>query len=515
MMALDHGGARPVYGNPPGGRADQHRYLFWASGAKPPSGALVTAAAGTQFVMTKLIFGSPGYPIDHLRLHLSGFACTEGGNSPQETVLPGNTTSIDGLWVSVNDGPARRCRFDGSDTAVIASGANGLWTDDLALPVAVPPDSLVTIYTLYHCAPGERQIPVYQIEKHRGERVWGAADAASLAAMIGSLAPSTPSLDTLYGNGGQPAYYGPDMMVAKGWDGRPVVLAVNDSIGERQNDMPQGSDDRRNKGWLRRWLDHPGGRGRIPHFMMGVPGTASRRELSTNATKRWDILQDIVAFNGGKWPMTCVIDQLGTNDHQTSYATMKADWSGLITRIRARFPAIPVIAVGTSLRTSASTDNYRTAASQTLHANNANYRLLDADKALGMDGLLQGFVDLYGRAYQQTGDRWPDTMFTSSLAAPAGTDGGTGYTSIQLTDAPLPGDLLRWGSNGVQLALVVDCTGTAGNWLVTLDRNTNVAIAAAGSPVYAPATADGTHPYRREIARMAAAVPQSDKMRLR
>lgn len=56
-----------------------------------------------------------------------------------------------------------------------------------------------------------------------------------------------------------------------------MVLAVNDSIGERQNDSPQSADARRNKGWLRRWLDDSGGRGRIPHFLMGVPGAASRR----------------------------------------------------------------------------------------------------------------------------------------------------------------------------------------------------------------------------------------------
>jgi hypothetical protein len=150
MTMLDAGGARPLYGNRPGGRIDLDRYLFWASGAKPPSGALVTAATGTHFVMTKLRFGSPAYPINHLRLHLSGFACTEGGNSPQETVLPGNATMVDGLWISINDGPAQRCHFGGNDAITVASGANGAWTDDLALAAAVPPDSLVSVYTLSH-----------------------------------------------------------------------------------------------------------------------------------------------------------------------------------------------------------------------------------------------------------------------------------------------------------------------------------------------------------------------------
>lgn len=164
----------------PAGAADQDRYMFWASGAKVPSGALVTAASGTEYVMTKLVFGSPQYAINHLRLHFSGFASTEGGSSPQETVLPGNATAIDGVWIEAG-GVLTRCKFAGEDGVSVASAANGNWTDDVALAVPIAAESLVTIYTLYHCAVGEKQIPAYQIEKGRGERVWGGGGRGNLA----------------------------------------------------------------------------------------------------------------------------------------------------------------------------------------------------------------------------------------------------------------------------------------------------------------------------------------------
>lgn len=496
-------------------KGDPTRYMFWASGAKVPSGALITATTGNNYVMTKLIFGSPQYAINHLRLHFSGFACTEGGSSPQETLLPGNATSIDGVWIEAG-GVLTRCKFAGADSVSIASAANGNWTDDVALAVPIAAESLVTVYTLYHCAVGEKQIPAYQIEKERGERVWGAGDAATLQALLGTSTVSTAALDTGYGTASQPNYYGPDMMVAKGWDGRPVALGVNDSIGERQSDRSVAADARRNKGWLRRWLDANGGRGRIPHFLMGIPGASSARELSTSTTKRWDVLDEIIGLNGGKWPFTCVVDQMGINDHQAAYATMKQNWKDLLTRIRGRYANVPVIAIGTTPRTSASTDNYlTTGANQTYNTSGGiyptgNYYLLDADKAAGMEGAVQGFIDLIGPAYATLSGKWP-AAWTTTLAAQAGTDGTAGYSTIRVVAEPIRGEVLRWGANGGQLGVVVDYSGAPGDWLVTLDRNTNTAVITAGSVVFSPATTDGVHPWIREILRMVASVPQSEK----
>lgn len=513
MVGTHDFGSRPLFGNPRGATTpDQDRYLFWATRARVPSGSLVTAASGTQFVMTKLIFGSPQYAINKLRLHLSGFASTEGGASPQETVLPGNAMTINGLWVEVS-GVATRAKFGGANGTSIASGTTGAWTDELVLPSDIPAGSLVTIYTSYSTAVGEKQIPLTQIQKERGERVWGAGDAATLEALIGTSTASTAALDTSYGGTAQPTYYGPDMMAAKGWDGRPVALVVGDSIGERQNDHVCAADARGNLGWLRRWLDTDHATyGRTPHFMFAIPGASSARELSTSSTLRWDVLDELIALNGGKRPFTCVIDQMGVNDTAVDYPTMKAAWLALLTRIRVRHPGVPVIAAGTTPR-STSTDNFLTQSNQTPTLGGTypggQYYLLDADKAAGMAGEVQGFIDLWTPAYGTRSGKWPGQAFQTTLAA----DTGASYSTISLTASPVLGDLLRWGTNGAVVGNVIGISGS-GPYIATMDR-TNTTAVLAGGTVYAPATSDGVHPRPREAIRMAAAVPGSAKAGLR
>ena len=518
-MGQDYAGNRPSFGNPRSGSGggsggDPDRWMFWASGARVPSGALVTAAAATRFVMTKLIFGSPQYAIDHLRLHFSGFACTEGGNSPQETVLPGNATAIGGVWVSVNGGAAVPCSFAGTAGVSIASGATGAWTDDLTL--AVPASSLVTVYTLYSTAAGEKQIPVHQIMRQRGERVWGADTAAALVALIGSDTASTPSLDAVT----FPAYYGPDFMVAKGWDGRPVPLVVCDSIGERQSDHPLAADARRNMGWLRRWLDADGAHGRVPHAVIGLPGASSARELATSATKRWDIIDEVVAFNDGRRPFTCVLNQMGRNDYNATYATTRAAWKALNARILARHPGMPIIAVGQVIHPN-STDAFRTLANQGYQAGGewpggVRYQL-EADKAALMDGTLAGYVEVvHAVGLDVTAGKWPEPYFVTTLAQPA----AVGDTVVYMTDAPLPGDTIHLDAVAAPWGYTVISVADTGPYRVEMG-----AIQAAypiGQPVFAPNANDGsgtprtgTHPRPRMIRRIAEAVPQSGKALLR
>ena len=48
---------------------------------------MVTTTAGTEAKYCKIGVATPGYPVNDFRLHFSGFASTEGGNSPQETQL--------------------------------------------------------------------------------------------------------------------------------------------------------------------------------------------------------------------------------------------------------------------------------------------------------------------------------------------------------------------------------------------------------------------------------------------
>ncbi|WP_260691061.1 hypothetical protein [Rhizobium laguerreae] len=315
----------------------------------------VTAAAGTEYVCSKIVVNTPQYATRTFRFHLSGFASTEGGNSPQETIVtgtigaPGNSVPVDAMYMRVG-ATFHQLEFSGSNTVTVADQTNGQWTDEITIP-DVDPESAIELWTFYHTAAGEKIWPVYRIQKHRGERVWGASDFATLQAFMSTPdADSTASLDTSYGTQAQPQYYGPDFMVAKGdWDGRPIALGFVDSLGESRQEFSSAADMRGNLGWFRRWLDKDGGLGRIPHCLIGMPGAGSVREYtgsgSSIATRRRDIIREIIAFNGGEWPFTVVANQLGQNDVSTSYNTwFNTNYRSNVTRVRAEYPGVRIVA---------------------------------------------------------------------------------------------------------------------------------------------------------------------------
>ncbi|PDT06739.1 hypothetical protein [Rhizobium sp. M1] len=355
MNAISLALANPLLSGTGGSAGDPDRYMFFATRNRMPSGGIVTAAAGTNYVCTKIVVNTPQYKTRTFRFHLSGFASTEGGNAPQETVVtgtigaPGNSVIADAMFIRVA-GIFYQCSFAGSNTVTVADQTNGAWTDELTIP-DVAPESEIEIWLFYHTAVGEKIWPVYRIQKHRGERVWGASDHATLLAFKDTpLADSTAALDVSYGLQTQPQYWGADFMVAKGdWDGRPVALGFVDSIGEARQEYSSAADSRGNLGWLRRWLDKDGGAGRIPHCLIGMPGAGSVREYtgsgSSIATRRRDIVREIKAFNGNKLPFTVIANQMGQNDTSTSYSTwFNTNYRGLVGRLRTEYAGVRIVA---------------------------------------------------------------------------------------------------------------------------------------------------------------------------
>ncbi len=147
----------------------------------------------------------------------------------------------------------------------------------------------------------------------------GASTLLALEAYLDdALAASTTELDLAYGTVSKRQFYGPDFMVGKDWDGRPVALVAGDSIGEARQEYAANADGRGNVGWLRRWLDTDQGLGCVPHLMIGMPGAVAFRDLtgsgSTIATHLWDVLDQVAAFNGSARPVTVLINQYGQND---------------------------------------------------------------------------------------------------------------------------------------------------------------------------------------------------------
>jgi hypothetical protein len=62
----------------------------------------------------------------------------------------------------------------------------------------------------------------------------------------------------------------------------------------------------------------------VPHFKTGVPAAAAARELTTNALKRFDALDEIKTLNGGATPFTVVVNQMGQNDTNVTLSAWRA-----------------------------------------------------------------------------------------------------------------------------------------------------------------------------------------------
>lgn len=506
---------------------DNNRYMFFATRSREPSGALVVANAATNYVATRIKVSSPQYQVNSLRLHYSGFALTEGGLSPQETVLPTNNTSIDAVYVEVA-GAFTQAQFSSSNNVEIASGSNGAWTDAVVLTSNVASESDVYLWTFYHTAAAANQIPVYRIQTHNGERVWGATDLATLTSkMSDPTQASTASMLANYGNVTQPAHYGPDVMVAKGWDGRPIVLAVTDSIGDARQEYSLTADSRGNMGWLRRWLDKTTiPYGRTPHFVIGVPGSASVREMSTSSTKRWDIIDQVKAFNtANALPFTVMFNQLGQNDTNSTYTTWWTNYSGFVTRFKTRYPGVRIVASTTFGRTTSS-DKYTSTTNQTFAAQNV-YPAVTSDNTTGKWLFRNDMLANRSNAHDaliDTFDVWSDPIglgkWRTSLNYPIGTvvgqagDGIVGWNIFTGSDYIPPGSVavMQYVGGGYTARTINSVTGTGPYTYVCAE--TDAAVVANGTQIYAQPTTDGIHPQIQVIQYLFNAISQSHKSKL-
>lgn len=349
--------------------ANANRYMPAATGIHWSQGGTYTYATGLNYQCSKLFFGSPDYPTNHFIVPYLGFGLTSGGNSPQETVNPNDPILIDEAFFIHPDGNEYPILFSGSAGATVTH-VTGMVFGLVTLPADLPAWSIFGIRTVWHGTVGKTYIGGYKAQRHRGEKYWGAGSLVDIRALAAANGPSTAAFDpdskyNVVGGVGteQPVAYGPAQIFAKGWDGRPVALVTSDSLLERQ-EVTASADERRNMGIGHRWLDQRDSRhGAIPHIAMGIPGSASYRELTTSATKRWDFIDVIKnTYNGGLNPWTFVLDQSGRNDNTTPASAWLGRKTGLVDRIRARYGAGTRVVGMTLLPTYTSTDNSRTVA---------------------------------------------------------------------------------------------------------------------------------------------------------
>lgn len=512
---------------------DSDRYMFFATRARLPSGyAIDTTSIALTYFASKLKFGNASYKTRNFRFHYAGFAMTEGGTAPQETVLPGNDVVIDSVSLVIGGIPYPGT-FSGSAGTTITSGSKGAWCDFLTAPT-LDAEADFFVVTKWHVASvGQKFIGGYRIQKHRGEKYWAASDSAGIDALIAADGTSTSAVDTFYnvlpGNqtNSQLIAYGPDFMVAKGdWDGRPVALCAVDSIGYGRNEVSATADVRGNFGWLTKWLDIAGGStGRVPYFIIGDPGSAAARELGTSATLRWDILDDIKAFNNSKYPHTVVINGNIRNDNSSVASTWKSAVTTFISTLRTRLGASTKVIQITTPPTNSTTAGYSTQAAisiSTAGTWQTNRNSVNSDIRTNNGFNHNGYIDL--------DVAWCDPTVTDKFRAATdiGTIGnltnyvvGDGASVLATGTVNYPvkvGDAIlaefQTGTYGGRVVQSVDADNGNGTFNVTFTTNSATAFQTT-SPLYWSVSTDGIHPSHGYIDNwIVPRIPQSDKSKL-
>ncbi|MGZ2483996.1 hypothetical protein ACVITL_002519 [Rhizobium pisi] len=533
VVPVSGSGAAPI---------DPDRYMFFATRNRMPSGALVTAAAGTNYVCSKIVVSSPSYRTNTFRFHFSGFASTEGGNSPQETVYAGNATVIDGLLIRIG-GVFHACSFAGTAGVTIPDQSQGVWSDPLTLA-----DAVAAVAGLPH--------PEASRRTHMG--------------------------------GGR-------LRIAACLQGH---ARCRQHTGEARQEFSAAADQRGNLGWLRKWLDSGW---RIPHVMIGMPGAAAFGELTGSgasvATRRWAIVDEIIAFNGGKRPFTVILNQMGQNDTTTPYSTFfTTRYLGFVNRLRSRYSGAKRVALpplgrtaatisitltstgalatatcastahlvsgqsliiagappsayngtfaisvtspttftytfagGTSPATGTITaaDDFRTEASQTYAAQNSypadgtdasNKWRLRNDILAKTSACCDDSIDTLAAWQGPAGTgKWPGQVDlpSSVLTVQAGTDGIATYTSIQVADGSIfsPEQPLRiYSADGLTLLRSPAISAVNGNVLTLAAAAT---VLPAGSLVRQAVSPDGVHPLPAMVKRIRLGVAQGEKEKLK
>lgn len=526
-------------GHPPW-TADANRYMPAATRVEWPGGFTQTYAAGLNYQASELYFGSPDYPTNSFLIPFVGFGVTQGGNAPQETVNPNADMLIDEVFFLHPDGSEHAVLFGGA-AAAAATAATGIVWGQVTLPADLPRRSFFGIRTIWHGTVGNTYIGGYRIQRHRGEKYWAAGDLASVRALAAADAPSTPDRDpdgfyNTVGNvsNSQPLAYGPALIFAKGWDGRPVPLVLSDSLVERQ-EIAASADARGNMGVWRRWLDvaDPVWGETMP-LIMGVPGAKSQLDLtgsgSTIATLRWGLI-DVVknTYNGGLNPWTFVFDQSGRNDNNATASTWANFKFGLIDRVKTRYGAGTHVVGLTLWPTMTSTDGGRTAAAYTVSTlwNGVSGTLKAVNDAIRASSRYARVIDAFGAF---TTDADPSKAPASEMfplgqviGHPGNQDGVTTWDTIKMPSGIPRGAVVifeyqpgLWAGRTV-LSEVVNGDGTS-NYKVLEIFATNVQDNAT---LYGKAmnldsgtgTTTHVHPLLYTILRTVSRIPQSEKMK--
>ena len=310
--------------------------------------------------------------------------------------------------------------------------------------------------------------------------------------------------------------YGPCAAVAKGWDGRPVICCVGDSIGVGAAESARDADMRGMTGYVKRGLDDDGnGTQRLPALSLMMNGTRqqnSSRRSSGEFRRRAELLDLLAGLNPQSKPVfTHWLSQMGVNGAGGTYDKFQRSMDVFYQFIHS-LANLPIVQCTLTPRTR---DNSRTFYSDLAHQVElapfpAADRFQFNAEIMTPAGRNRFGIAAVIEAHAVMGDTaMPGRFAVSPFEATLSAEALPGANALTLDHKPDLGALLvlEPNSGNAELTAVSAVSGT-GPYAVTVSRMQRPhAIGATAKETLTP---DGLHPSSR-LHRRAIAVVQKAK----
>lgn len=471
------------------GALERGDWALASDGVHPPIESYTPS--GTAYE-TSAVFGiTPAYGVKRMRWAWSNWWTLSDGREPPERDT-GNDIAVRAALFA--DGvKVQDLTFGGQFETTIASGAD-VWCDEVVLPATwTKKEYAIRTYCRYTgTRPGGYRAGT-------GVSASVSRKATSDAEALGLLNGGTIT-DNQTGNG--VFFYGPSLAISDGWDGRPVVLVVGDSIA---------FGDYEARSWITKGLGGEAGGQDLPYANFAVQGTRPANSYSIGAgfyRRKDQLLRSGVAINGGRALWTAILSEHGVNDaggvgsQATLTLASKVFGFDRFAHYRYRPPGAKLVHTTFTPRVQPLVDtdwlySYPDTAQSTT-ADPTTDRWGVSDQINADTWPLSGHIDVRpawtGLA---TGTKWRDAQGTGLLTAAV----AIGDTQYLADTAPAKGDIAvldaGTAANVEAIQSVSDVTGT-GPFTVKLSGAATKAHASGAAVRYAT-TKDGVHPFRGTV----------------
>lgn len=454
-----------------------------------------TPGASKLFGVYEKWFVSDDYWTANPRFGFVNSYLTANGAGGQEAAN-GNDITIEAvsLQVGVNGSPVQ-LTIAGSAAAYTLVNDTEVWTD-APNGVVIPPGTRCCV-RVARAVPNAAstlcgQYPGASIMF--GDRVENSTTSLAAKVMAGGISGTTPGTPDAYA-------YGPAMMVAQGWDGRPCVLGFGTSIDAgagpyRALRTPTGACS-----YLERGMDSKaGGALRLPFCNWAVAGSLAAGIAGVGAnqglTRRMRLVGTLPNV-----PFTATHSGYGTNDVGATFSVPQAAMVAFWAAIATAWPMVRRVQ-GSLMPRTQSTDGFQTQANQSGQTANWTYPTgtawsLDAFIRQPNNRFIDATIDLLDACdgFSKGGQRgkWRTDLADRGIATTLSTSSAISAGQFDLPIYLPIGSHLTFNDGSPETLLVTGVSGTGPFTHFTQTAATAAHTAGAAVVQKAPIT-DGTHP---------------------